>query len=124
MFENGHGLAYRFGDGACGVLFCGNSRLSFAGTGISLRQPSVITAPGQGGIALEDAYARIDSDDPHRDIWVRTHYSYARNISNIFKKLPNKLCLNNCKYRSVQEVALEFDGRLWNRLAGRACICD
>ena len=82
MFGNGQGLAFQYGDGHCDVLFCGNSRFSFVGpeARISLRRPTVITAPGQGGAALEEAYARIDSDDPQRDIWVRAHYSYARKI--------------------------------------------
>lgn len=126
MFSNGRGLAFQYGDGACGVLFCGDSRLSFVetGTGIPIRKPTVITAPGQGGVASEAAYGRIDSDNPQRDIWVRTHYSYSRKVSDTFKQLPNKLCLNNCKHRSVQEVALEFDGRLWRRLAGNPCICS
>ncbi|MBG0791516.1 MAG: hypothetical protein H0S80_13570 [Desulfovibrionaceae bacterium] len=123
MSGSGRGLVFQYGDGRCGALFCGNSRLAFAAHGLSvtLCHPTVIAAPGQGGTALDAAYGRIVSLDPHRDIWVRTHFSYARKIAPSFRRLPNTLCLNNCVNRSVQEVVLEFGDGRWHRLAGMAC---
>ena len=123
MLGNGQGLAFQYGDGRCDVLFCGNSRFSFVepDARIFLRRPTVITAPGQGGAALEEAYARIESDNPQRDIWVRAHYSYARKLSETYKRLPHKICLNDCNNRSLMEVVLQFDGTRWRKLAGMAC---
>jgi hypothetical protein len=125
LFGNGRGLVFLYGDGRCGTLFCGNSQLLFAGTGngIPLRRPTVITAPGQGAVSLEEAYARIRSDAPEKNFWVRAHYSHARKVSEAYKQLPNRFCLSNPAFRSMQEVVLEFDGDRWHRRAGKFCTC-
>ena len=124
MSGTGRGLVFQYGDGRCGVLFCGNSNFSFATAeaGVTLSQPTVVAAPGQGGPALESAYGRITSLAPKRDIWVRTHYSHARKIAYAFSQLPNTICLSHCVHRSVQEVVLQFDDDRWRNLAGKACV--
>lgn len=122
---NGRGLVFQFGSGECGALFCSDSKLSFLGSedSIVLGGPTVITAPNHGGPAAEKAYSRIQSLHPEQDCWVRTHYSYARKISDTFKEQLNKLCLNNCVHRTAQETLLEFREGRWQVLAGGSCVC-
>jgi hypothetical protein len=120
------GLVFQYGDGNCGILFCGDTKMAFLNSGqvLTLDRPTVITAPRQGNCSSDQAYGRIVSKDPNYDVWVRSHYSYARKVSALFKEKQNKFCLNNCVHRTVQEVLLSnFDGR-WNRIAGANCSCS
>ncbi|NDV18096.1 hypothetical protein GO013_01520 [Pseudodesulfovibrio sp. JC047] len=125
-FGRGKGLVLRYGDAECGALFCGDTTLSFLNknNALLLNQPTVIAAPRQGGISADHAYKYILSVNPENNIWVRSHYSYACKVSNSFKKSPNKMCLNNCVHRTVQEVLLAFSDTRWDWLAGGGCICD
>lgn len=123
MSSKGRGLVYQFGSGECSALFCGDSKFAFLGRSdtVSLNIPTVITAPNQGGPYSDDAYSRIKSEHPERDIWVRTHYSYKRQISDRFKGQQNCYCLNNCALRTAQEILLEFRQGYWCLLAGGEC---
>ena len=124
-FRKGKGLVLRYGDASCGVLFCGDTTLSFLNRhhSLLLDQPTVIAAPRQGGASADQAYKYILSVNPDNNIWVRSHYSYACKVSDAFKKRPNKICLNNCAHRTVQEVLLSFSDGRWDWLAGGGCVC-
>ncbi|WP_229590711.1 hypothetical protein [Pseudodesulfovibrio sediminis] len=120
------GLVYQYGTAECGVLFGGHARMAFLkrGTALVLDRPTVITAPKQGGIAMEAAYGRIVSRQPEKDIWVRTHYSYKRRVSNLFRAQQNTVCLHNCMHRTVNEILLVFHDGRWTCLAGGGCVCS
>ncbi|WP_319541640.1 hypothetical protein [uncultured Pseudodesulfovibrio sp.] len=124
-FAKGKGLVLRYGDGCCGALFCGDTTLSFLNRrrSLMLDHPTVVTAPRQGGSSADQAYKYILSVNPEKNVWVRSHYSYACKVSDAFKELPNKVCLNNCTHRTMQEVLLSFTGRRWDWLAGGGCVC-
>lgn len=125
MVGNGRNLVFRYGDGRCGALFCGDARKPFSGRAepVTLAHPTVVTAPGQGTPSADRIYTCIESDDPAHVVWVRSHYSYARKVSDVFKEQPGKVCLNNCVHRTVQEVLLEYSGGAWNLLSGSLCAC-
>lgn len=123
LTSGGRGLVFQYGDAECTALFCGESPLLFAGEGgIALGKPSVITAPGHGNASLEAAYGRIRSNDPDRDVWVRSHYSHARKVAEGFLRQPNRLCMSDPDLRATQEVVLQFDQGRWQRLAGGGCL--
>ncbi|XXJ21352.1 hypothetical protein ACR42D_17805 [Desulfovibrio caledoniensis] len=121
----GSGLAFRFGDVDCGVLLCGNSALAFLGRRriLSLNRPTVVTAPQQGGLGGEQAYGRVRSAAPERDVWVRSHASFGRRVAEGFRRQPVRLCLRDCRYRTVQEILLAFDHGRWKRISGAVCTC-
>jgi len=120
------GLVFQYGDAQCGVLFCGDTKMAFLNKGqvLKLDRPTVIVAPRQGNCFSESAYGRIVSMDPHTDIWVRSHVSYARKVSESFKEKPNKICLANCAHRTVQEILLSFNDGHWNCDSGGSCFCE
>nr|WP_287411315.1 hypothetical protein [Pseudodesulfovibrio sp.] len=124
-FCKGKGLVLRYGDASCGALFCGDTTLSFLNKhrSLLLDQPTVVAAPRQGGASADQAYKYILSVNPENNVWVRSHYSYACKVSDAFKKRPNKICLNNCAHRTVQEVLLSFSDGRWDWLAGGGCVC-
>lgn len=119
------GLTFQYGDALCSVLLCGDTRFSFLGrhNTITLDRPTAIAAPRQGYCSADPAYGRIVSTDPSRDIWVRSHYSYARKVSPHYKDMPDKICLNDCVNLTVQEILLRFDNDLWITNAGGGCAC-
>lgn len=120
------GLTFRYGDGQCGVLFCGDTRLSFLGKQgkIQTDRPMVIAAPRQGYCSADRSYKRIISYNPNRDVWVRSHYSYARKVANSYREKPLKYCLNNCVSLTVREILLRFDTDRWNTESGGSCSCS
>lgn len=119
------GLVYQYGDGKCSVLLCGDSKLPFfrRKEAVRLDRPTVIAAPRQGGPATERAYAHIRSSRPEKDVWVRTHYSTARQISTLFKSQVNKICLNNCHDLAMQEILLRHEKDGWHAISGGNCVC-
>jgi len=119
------GLVFQYGDRGCGVLFCGDTKMNFLGSEqpVILDRPTVIAAPRQGNCSSDVAYARIESQEPERDMWVRSHFSYARKVSDNFKWQANKQCLNNCVHHAVQEILLEYSGQSWIVKSGGSCIC-
>ncbi|MGE4194033.1 MAG: hypothetical protein AB7E51_11645 [Pseudodesulfovibrio sp.] len=121
----GAGLVFRYGSGRCGALFCSDSTMAFLGRGnvLPVDRPTVISAPQLGGVGNDEAYARIASRDPHRDVWVRSHLSFGRKVSEEFRSLPVKYCLRNCADRTVQEVLLTFSGKGWEKRSGADCSC-
>lgn len=121
----GSGLVFRYGSGRCGALFCSDSSMAFLGRGNALPvdRPTVISAPQLGGVGNDDAYARIASRNPGKDVWVRSHVSFARKVSEEFRRLPVKYCLRNCGDRTVQELLLAFTGKGWKKLSGSDCTC-
>jgi hypothetical protein len=118
-------LAFRYGDADCGALLCGDSTFAFLGrrTVLPLTRPTVITAPQQGGLGGEEAYARIRSAEPFADVWVRSHASHARRVAEGFRRQPVRFCLRDCRDRTVQEILLAFDRGGWKRRSGGACTC-
>jgi len=125
MAARKNGLVFQYGDAKCGVLFCGDTRMNFLEKTerISLDRPTVIAAPRQGSSAADRAYDFIHSQHPTLDVWVRSHFSNARKISVYFKKRPNKICLNNCRNLTLQEILLQFTDSRWNRISGDDCAC-
>lgn len=122
----GDGLVFRYGSGRCGALFCSDSSMTFLGRSnvLPVDRPTVISAPQLGGVGRDEAYARIVSDNPGKDVWVRSHVSFARKVSEAFRRLPVKYCLRNCADRTVQEVFLAFSGRRWEKRSGADCDCS
>lgn len=121
----GSGLVFRYGDADCGALVCGNSTLAFLGRRqvLPLTRPTVVTAPQQGGLGGEQAYGRVRSTAPERDVWVRSHASFARRAAEGFRQKPVRCCLRDCRCRTLQEVLLSFDRGRWNRASGAVCTC-
>lgn len=121
----GSGLVFRFGNADCGALVCGHSALGFLGRGgfLPLPRPTVVTAPQQGGLGGEEAYARIRSARPERDVWVRSHASHARRVAEGFLRQTVRFCLRDCRNRTEQEILLAFAGGRWRRLSGGVCTC-
>ena len=119
------GLVFRYGDAQCGVLFCGNTRLSFLDRDarLSLRRPTVVAAPQRGEVEAEEAYGRIASRTPGNHVWVRGHLSFARKVSDGFRERPVRYCLHDCAQRTVQEILLAFSCGRWRLLAGAPCRC-
>ena len=119
------GLVFNYGNAGCGALLCGASSLSFLGRRgvLPLTRPTVITAPHQGGLGGEGAYARIAQGDPSANVWVRTHCSHARKVAEPFRRQPSRYCLHNCRDRTVQEILLAFERGRWRRLSGGVCTC-
>jgi hypothetical protein len=126
MGGRNEGLVFQYGDARCGALFCGDTKMNFLGKGHSvlLDCPTVVTAPGQGNSSFDSAYARIVSRDSSRDIWVRSHFSYARKVSDCFKEKEEKFCLNNCFHYAVHEIVLSYSDGRWNRETNGSCFCD
>ncbi|WFS62544.1 hypothetical protein LF599_18105 [Pseudodesulfovibrio thermohalotolerans] len=121
----GAGLVFRYGDADCGVLVCGNSRLSFLGRRgvLPLARPTVITAPQLGSPGGEGAYGRVRSADPGADAWVRAKCFRSRRVAEGFMRQAVRYCLCNCRDRTLQEILLVFDRGRWRRLAGGVCTC-
>jgi hypothetical protein len=121
----GSGLAFRFGDADCGALVCGNSALAFLGRRhvLALNRPTVVAAPQQGGLGAEQAYGRVRSAAPERDVWVRSHAAFARRVAEGFRHQQVRCCLRDCRYRTVQEILLAFERGRWKRLSGAVCTC-
>jgi hypothetical protein len=119
-------LVYQYGNANGSALICGDSKFTFMGRGrrFTLNCPTVVLAPRQGGPSAECAYPHIHSLKPQKDIWVRSHYSYARKISNYFKMKKGKVCLCNCRDYTLQEIMLRHNGTTWDRLAGGTCVCE
>jgi len=118
-------LVYQYGDKNCSVLFCSDTRMPFfsKGEALHLDRPTIITAPRQGGLPSERAYAHIRSADTSKDIWVRAHFSNTRHISSCFKAQANKICLNNCQDIALQEILLRYTDNQWTIIAGGQCAC-
>ena len=125
-YAQGKGLVLQYGEAECGALLCGDTTLSFLkrSHSLPLNRPTVIAAPRQGSASSQRVYDCIHSEDPASNIWLRSHVSYSRKVADAFKEQPNKLCLNNCAYRTVQEVLLSFTDGKWKRLAGTPCLCE
>lgn len=125
MAGHKEGLVFQYGERACSVLFCSDTRMSFLNKGQAIRldRPTVVTAPRQGSVAADRAYDHIISDNPAMDYWVRAHFSNARKMSPCFKNKPNVLCLTDCHSRTLQEVLLSFDKDRWSPRAGGSCSC-
>jgi len=119
-------LVYQYGDSNCSVLLCGDSRFGFVGNGknFNLDRPTVVLAPRQGNKTNERAYSRIQSKIPEQDIWVRSHYSYARKVASAFKEREAKLCVGNCHDYTLQEILLRHNDTLWTQIAGGVCACS
>lgn len=118
------GLVYRYGDAHCGALFCGNTRLSFLGqNALNLSRPTVVAAPQRGEVEVDEAYGRIVSSNPSADVWVRSHFSFARKVSTGFREQTQRYCLHGCVHRAVQEILLAFSQGRWRPLAGNRCRC-
>jgi len=126
LADHGQCLVFRYGDGSCGALFWGEAQKPFAdrNTPVMLTHPTIVAAPGQGAPSSDQMYDCINSAAPSRDVWVRSHFSYARKVSDVFKERPTKVCLNNCVHRTVQEILLEYDAGRWNLLSGGICACS
>lgn len=121
--SSGEGLVFQYGDSECGALFCGESRFSFLGKreSVVLTRPTVIAAPAQGTVSCERAFNHIESSGLGETVWVRSHVSYARKISDSFKRQKHAYCLYNCVHRAVQEILLSHKDGRWRRLAGGVC---
>jgi len=117
-------LVFVYGDARCGALLCSGTRLMFLDRRDSVRldRPTVVAAPRRGAATAERAYARIVSDRPERDVWVRGFLSPTRKVASSFEAQQTKVCLNNCRTLAMQEVLLDFEGGRWNREAGDDCI--
>jgi hypothetical protein len=124
MADPDNGLVFLYGDASCGALFCGDTRMMFLGPdeAVRLDRPTVIAAPRRGASSADRAYASIVSGDAGRDVWVRGFLPSSWKVAHGFEAQRNKVCLNNCRTLTVQEILLEFAGGRWNRESGDECV--
>lgn len=119
------GLVFQYGEAACSVLFCGDSRMNFLGRHetIDLDRPTIVTAPRQGATSGDAAYRHITSSKAGDDIWVRGHNPSVSKVSSFYQNLPDKTCLWNCHHNTMQEIVIRYDRGNWRTLSGGACPC-